>query len=749
MAMTDTDGAARAHALQAAFFAAPNLFRLDATLLPPGLAATMQALTPCLKRHAKGDDARPILLPYRQTGNECTVWYACAASEMLLRALEAELRAFIGPSYAHFHQPEDGPLKADDHALPPIDHSGWSCFAMWTVNSEEDLALAERWCLYWDLLDQRPASALRIPKGFDALRGDFDRALLARDEVAARAAFSAMRERFGLSAENRLFLDIRLWAGLEQWEAISDHHLLPTLVNLNLPQETYGDIVEALYMTEVFPYEQADRLEKMLEAFDEQVVSTARALFRTRRRSSRPAVLKSFALFELLQSPPQGSVLANLLSQLPQGAFGALDAQVRRAAAQLQPQGEDADAGWKAYESEQFDRAYELLWSQADSVNLLRTLIRCADETGDPTKARATVARIEAALGPIRAEVESRSPKTLPRLRDLARQAPDSGLTWAQRMTWRRESGETLDTYLDRWREWARSPADDLQQSAGFGGEAAGLLENIVLEHPEAHLQVATLCFERFVFGREPESSLKPVYKALLETLRFLDSLGDAEMRLVRGALMHLVQAGVTAADYAKAVRDVQAMFEAARSPHHMRWALDICDGLAVAPCPDSSTRAGLLSAVLQAGAEFGGRMSLADLAVMKMLAAEAGFAIPASPGTASSVATQSPQAYDGIVALYSLDADASQRAAKVLRTIYQGLDVRVNADVVCTPALKNLAQRADIFVFAWKTSKHAAFYCIKGASWPGQSLVMAQGAGTTSMVDAAVRSLAHTPSRA
>jgi hypothetical protein len=73
---------------------------------------------------------------------------------------------------------------------------------------------------------------------------------------------------------------------------------------------------------------------------------------------------------------------------------------------------------------------------------------------------------------------------------------------------------------------------------------------------------------------------------------------------------------------------------------------------------------------------------------------------------------------------------------------MYEGLDVRVNSDEVCTSALKNLAYRADIFVFAWKTSKHAAFFCIKNSSRPGQVLVMAQGAGTSSIVDAAVRSI-------
>jgi galactitol-specific phosphotransferase system IIB component len=95
-----------------------------------------------------------------------------------------------------------------------------------------------------------------------------------------------------------------------------------------------------------------------------------------------------------------------------------------------------------------------------------------------------------------------------------------------------------------------------------------------------------------------------------------------------------------------------------------------------------------------------------------------------------------------GIVGIYSLDEAASHRAITVLKSLYSDLDVRVNADSVCTAQLKSLAQRAAIFIFAWKSSKHAAYFCIKAASRPGQALEMAQGAGTSSMVDAAVRSI-------
>jgi hypothetical protein len=74
---------------------------------------------------------------------------------------------------------------------------------------------------------------------------------------------------------------------------------------------------------------------------------------------------------------------------------------------------------------------------------------------------------------------------------------------------------------------------------------------------------------------------------------------------------------------------------------------------------------------------------------------------------------------------------------------MYGSIDVRINTDVAFTPQLKALVHRAAVFVFAWKTSKHAAFYCVKAASHPGQALEMAAGAGTSSIVDAVVRFMA------
>ena len=737
--------------LQAAFFSAPNLFRVLPQDCPAGLGPTMVGLQAALRRHAKGQLDKPLLLPVQLAGDPFTVWYACAASESHLRAVEAELKAFIGPTYAWFRLPEDGLFAADGHAQPLIRRSGLRHFVMWTQGPEQDARLLHKWRMYCDLLERRPPLVAHIPKSFDILRADLDRALLARNEGAAHLALAAMRDRFGISAENRLYLDIRLSAGLEHWDRIASHPLLSTLAKLNLPQETYGDILEGLYMADVFPLEQGAPLDKVLAEFKACVLDKAFSLFRTRRRSQRPAVLKSFVLFELLQPSPQTDVIHNLIRQLPTGAWGALEAQVREAVERLHPPEDPAKPAWLAYEHEQFDRAADLLWGLPDTVDVLRALIRCVDESRDPERAKALLHRVEAAPPHVRTDVEIRCPKTWPRVRELARLAHASQVSWVQRMTWRPDFGEGLDVYVDRWKEWARAATvDELLREQDFGSDAAHLIEQLALEFPAAFDRIAPLWYEVFIANVAPQSRLKPVYAALLETLRLPGTFGDVELRLVRDVLRHLVQAGLSSQEYAKTLQDISLVFEQVRSPHHMHWALDVCDLLAMEQCPDPAVRLCLLTVVAQAGQEFASRISETDIAMLRMLAQEARIDLALPERVTDHAASAGPQSTDvGTIGIYTLDEAAARRTVQVLKAMYGPIDVRVNADSVCTPQLKALVQRAAVFVFAWKTSKHAAYYCIKAASRPDQSLDMVQGAGTSSIVDAVVRFIASRTSLA
>ena len=346
----------RAQALQKAFFAAPN--RCDPMTLgsDPGDG---QALQTSLRRHVSGTTDRGVLLPFREIDTGPTAWFACAASAQMLRALLDEMRAFLGPSYVDVRPQDRVPDAADLHAQPLINAAGWHAIRFDTPGGRSDTMVLRQWRLYDDLVSRRPRAASYVPRSFHQLRASFDRALLARNEAGALAAMAALRERFGVSAENRQFLEIRLNAAFERWDTIAQHPLLAQLVHLQLPPETYGDMMEALYRSQVQAYESANTIEPLLQQFSQAIAGPAQPLFSTRRTSRRLAVLKSFVLHELIQPEPQLAVCERLLKELPVGAFGAVDRSLRERCAQ---HAAEADIGLaqKALANEQFDRAWEI-----------------------------------------------------------------------------------------------------------------------------------------------------------------------------------------------------------------------------------------------------------------------------------------------------------------------------------------------------------------------------------------------------
>ena len=76
------------------------------------------------------------------------------------------------------------------------------------------------------------------------------------------------------------------------------------------------------------------------------------------------------------------------------------------------------------------------------------------------------------------------------------------------------------------------------------------------------------------------------------------------------------------------------------------------------------------------------------------------------------------------------------------LEKLFPGCKVVVNSDLVATERLAALARSADLFVFAWKSSSHQAFYCVKDAITNGEP-IWVPGKGTASILRAVLDYLA------
>lgn len=730
--------AARAILFQRRFFAPPNRFVYEDD--PCASAEPMMTeLARSLLRHRQGFGDRPLLLPFRAYDVEPITWFACAPLGAMARALAAELEGFLGPSYARFAMAERDPDAADQHIEPLLQEEEWCAIRFEAIALTGDQRILQQWILYWQLLDRRPRAPVYVPQTFEQSRAAFDRALSARNEQAARAVLGALHERFGLSAENRLFLEIRLAAALERWDDIARHPLLSTLVYLVLPRETYGDVMEALYLVNVQPAESANELEGLLDAFRTSVATTAARLFRSRGTSERIAVRKSFLLHELIQPRPDGQLAAQQLANLNDGAFGRLDAAVRAHVAGLASLGSHHEAK-QALKEEKFDRAYELFWPLEDDFDVLAALVLCAREAEDPAKAGAVLRRLEAASPALRSKVRSELPHRANRLEELARRQRPAITRWSDQLL--QAPGEAEENFVERWRELARSsdPADVMRE-ANVGEVVAPLLLDLAIGRPQIYEQIYPLVHELFVERCAPDKRLVPVYEALIETLRLRDVFAAPELELLHQTLSVTLNAGVSASAYTKVVGEVAAVFSQLRSPQVLTWALSVCDTLALSPVGDVDARLRLLTAVVQCGLDCVTRLDPMQRALLQLLAGEAGLVLPALPtDLAGAVETMAPSEFEGLVAFYSLDEAAARRASDLLAGLCPRVRVECSAELVCTPRLRKLAKSADVFVFAWKSSKHAAYDCVKAAVLDKDSLVMAPGGGATSLLATALQ---------
>ena len=77
-----------------------------------------------------------------------------------------------------------------------------------------------------------------------------------------------------------------------------------------------------------------------------------------------------------------------------------------------------------------------------------------------------------------------------------------------------------------------------------------------------------------------------------------------------------------------------------------------------------------------------------------------------------------------------------------MLRQTCPGLEVDINSDEVCTDRLAALAKNSDVFIFAWRSSKHQAYYCIKNNRPATLPLLQPLGKGSASILRAALEYL-------
>lgn len=707
-----------------------------------------------------GAESTPVCLPCLAKDGSVQ-WYAAAKNFQGSNALADELKAFVGPSYTDFDgrphrldtsDPQEAALKGV--FVKPI-------YRIEGIESGQISKVNRAFALYHSLLIRRPTTLKPTTRPFGIVRGLFDRALTVGNEKEARSLLEEMARSGRLTAENQKFLEVRLLAGLGLWDQIVlQSSLLKDLTDFQLPPRVVRDVSEAFYRFYIQSFDKKGGLDDCLDKLRGSSLPNFDKLFSQRYGIQHPSVIKVFLLRQMLQAPTDivysKALLSDLTNQdrtpLTDEILDVLEKRDRENSVLDLPQNLRAEAD-AAFDDGDYDQALSLYLQVSTDSKAISRAITCARLAADEKSAQKVLEFVGASRD---VELDDRSKNAL---KVLVQQAEQIQLP-------KQPSGSEVSSSLygdTGWLKWAKWVADGANQNEALGilgkhsatwsteelfqdsmklEAFADLLENASGEAEQVFKTAFDQIFSTFLLGLEkPPSTLKPLYKCLLFLLAASHSLTKDDLSLTAQLSSNLLEFGLTENEYGEILDLLTDLFDGHRSINSLDWALDVIELLVLERCQNEEARLRLFTGVSSFAQQSAHRIVESQRRALRELYRDfdvefpAEFEKPLANETDGQDNPVSERLAGKRIAIYTLTEPAGKRAADALKEIAPDSEITLNSDHECSERLSALAKNADIFVFAWKSSKHQAYYCIKNHRPKELPLLQPLGKGSASII--------------
>lgn len=729
------------------FFSAPNALRWEQIVNESAPQAWLASVASWLDFLSSAASLNyPLLLPvFAADGSG--YWYAMAPNDSIAAQMLEEVRAFIGPSFTRFSGNWHELSDSDNQERALKERFGWRVLRL-DLSAPANLAVAEQ-CIarYRSLLSRRPPIPDRAVRPFAVVRKDFDLALVAGNAEHAQALLDELVSSGRIGADQQRFLRVRFLAGLGRLEELTrDRVLIESVMNLPLPPQIVVDLVEALYEIYIEPRERRLALCDLGALFKQHISRPFGALFRERKGIRRPRVLRAFLLFEAEREERNMRRCAAIVETYPTEDPDRYLVQQWFQAIVPAPSLDRAELVRQAIVDEDYPVATNLALEALPAPWAYSALLRCAEEL-DPgelqTQVIGTIQQIDPLVLTALKERDRARYARLTTAPPVPKSNADSGwLAWANAVINRTDEWsplEVLSNAAPKWElssyaadpEGCRQLADLIgnadKPAAGVFRDAFPTLVDFFVRHEE-----------------RPHRTFVPLYSMLIKVIAWSGAVSASELEIGSTVTLALLSAAPEKSVYRECLQDLQEIVTANSAPIHLDWALSLAELLVLYPSEDSDLRLGLflghIFALCQSVAH---RLSAVQRSVLELLAKD--YQCPdllqKLPPVEGNVESIGPPSFAGVIAIYTLNEPAGQRACSVIAQALPSASVELNSDLVASERLRHLAKTADIFVFSWKTSTHQAFYCVKDAR-KDRDIVLPPGGGTASLVKAVLENV-------
>jgi hypothetical protein len=696
------------------------------------------------KLEGSEDDFFTIIPSFGINGN--INWYGVATTTQLFSELSDDLKSFIGATYCTFENIDDIAINIHEQILKNRFGNNVVRFTPFGTSQQEQVeTLLDA---YLSLINRRPANAERIIRPFGKIRNDFDLALLAKNEDHARQLINEMSLTGRLDSSQKKCLEIRLLAGLGYTDLIArDQALITSVIDLSLPHQTITDITTALYETYIRPYENEPE-EVVMHNFNQNIYKPyGGALFKTRKSIRDPIVLRSFLLAQLAHNEPDQSKIDGIVSAYSENAEGRnlvlkwkewLKPTSRVQPPITQPN-EPTELVNDAIIDEDYTRAAEICLEHLAEDWVLTPLLRCAENIGSKKLTQSVISHIASLK-----DLSKLNPRDTQRLEKLRKslesetifEIPNSIHAWVTGVKNNSLGKDPVGILKESIHKWS---LDDLLANSKQCNEIADIIVNA--DKPQEQIYKAVFIPLVDFFAENEKSSQRnfsPIYATLIKLLAWNGALTADELDIASALFGSLLNSAPERDTYLDALNDIIDICNQNKAPLNVDWMLNMAELLVLFPDHGGNEqRLSFFTLLTSYLLSIAYRISQPQKSILAMLAKdyECPDLLDSFPNEEDESIELIPgQDYNGHIGIYSLTEGALQRSLDVLRKYYPRARVEVNNDHEATDRLRSLARNADVFVFAWRSSKHQAFYCIKSAR-TDREILMALGKGSASII--------------
>ena len=711
-------------------------------------ASTIQRLNPWL------DDVRngrlPVILPRVVKGsNDKVTWYAVADEERNYAELRELIDAHVGTSWSDFNRQRTMLDPSDPVEKALIDHYGDSVYKFSSLSKSTIQEIFNGIERLRQQLASRPSRQLTLLRPCGRILRDIRSALRRRDAPQTRLYLQELRDAGGIGYINELFIELRCLALEGDTRSLLDSTDLRRVLDMPHPLVLAEEVIAVFYQQMLLKYEQEGDLVAQRRAFEDSLAKSVPRLFQVTQGIKTPAAVKNTLLWLLSDTQSDPARLMEQAQKLVAGMERATDDD-RHWISQLLAALPTVTAPvlLSTTVDDLLERADEHPESVLEELMLLQASVR---GVAIALQCAWVVGSTEAAV------------KAISYLQQLAQQERDLLLA---KPTFQRyytalqvllpTSGTRQDTAgLDNWQDWLQEVLNNplwlgaietVEQGSHQWSAAAFQPEVFVslLDKSDSRasmvLRNAIPVLLEWLDNNQTSASWQSVRLALLQQLALDDNSSREDIFIACDLARGYLASGSNVHDYRELIENLQMMIESSGTACASAW-LDILELFLIHPTADQPARERLFNLVLGKFYSNPVRYSELQWNLLIQFAEEISLAceFPSLVTERGEDSTDEIRARatlnHKVVGIYTLTESVAQRVKQQLLADYPHADIRLNNDKGGSTILRSLAKEADVFIFAWLSSKHSAYYAIKEERG-GKPFLQPSGKGSTSMLE-------------